>query len=597
VLVVPLLVALFVLRDPHWLALHDLVQIEMRVRDVSGGHPPLLGLGGRIDGHGQTGSHPGPVSFYALWPVYQLLGADGWALQAAAVTLVAVASGLAVWIAHRRGGLPFALAATGVLALLLRGYGAELLSSAWNPHAPVVWWIVFVLAVWSVLGDDVRLLPVAAFAGVYCAQTHLPYVVPVAGLGALTAAVLATRVWRGRRAEPVDGDDDPAGGPGPAAVARRGDDAAGRRRVLVWGGIAAGILVVLLAPPAIEQSTNSPGNVTIIVESFRHPTQERVSKGEALDVWLEHLDLAALARRDTNDVTSTLDKRLRLGARLPGLLLLAVWAGAAAVAWRRRDGALLRLHLVLAVAEALTLLAVSRILGLVWPYLVFSAWGTTALVVLAVGWTFLSRPAAAPTTGPADVQSQTAGPDDEPGTAPAPAAGPSAAPAGATVAPLRAPRPMLAGLAAATAVVSVAFTVDSAHTEMFDAELATAIDTLSGATAQRLAEDPAGCGDDCSYLVTFADPVHLVSPVFGLLLELEKRGYDVGADAEREVAVRSHRVIDLEDADAVIELAVGDMAIAGWRDRPGAEEIDRADPPGGEAPLAVFLVEPDAFER
>lgn len=183
-LVVPLLVALFVLRDPHWLALHDLAPIEMRVRDISGGHPPLLGLGGRIEGYGQIGSHPGPVSFYALWPVYQLLGADGWALQAAAATLVAVASGLAVWIAHRRGGLPFALAATGVLALLLRGYGAELLSSAWNPHVPVVWWFVFVLAVWSVLCDDVRLLPVVAFAGLYCAETHLPYVAPVAGLGA-----------------------------------------------------------------------------------------------------------------------------------------------------------------------------------------------------------------------------------------------------------------------------------------------------------------------------------------------------------------------------------------------------------------------------
>ena len=559
-LVVPLLVALFVLRDPHWLALHDLAPIEMRVRDISGGHPPLLGLGGRIDGYGRTGSHPGPVSFYALWPVYELLGADGWALQAAAMTLVALASGLAVWIAHRRGGLPFALAATAALALLLRGYGAELLSSAWNPHVPVVWWVVFVLAVWSVLCGDVRLLPVAVFAGVYCAETHLPYVVPVAGLGALTAGVLAARLWRGRA-----GGEEPSGTDADAGVAAEDPTPAGdRRRVLVWGGIAAGLLVVLLAPPLIEQATNDPGNVTIIVESFRHPTQERVSKGEALDVWLEHLDVTKLVRRDTDDVMSTLDKRLRLGARLPGLVLLAAWAGAAAVAWRRRDGVLLRLHLVLAAAEALTLLALSRILGPVWPYLVFSAWGTTALVVLAFVWTFLSQPAAP-------------------------------APAGTTVAPLRAPRPMVAGLAAVTVVLGVAFTVDSAHAEMFDAELATAIDTVSAETAGRLADDPAGCGDDCRYMVTFTDPVHLVSPVFGLLLELEKRGYDVGADAEREVAVRSHRVVDLDEADAVILLTVGEEAIAGWTGKAGAEEVARVDPPGEEEPLAVFLVEPDAF--
>ncbi len=71
----PLLVALVALRRPHWYPMLDMAQTEIRVRDVSGGHPPLIGLAGRIGPFGPDGgSHPGPMSFYALWPVWKLFG-------------------------------------------------------------------------------------------------------------------------------------------------------------------------------------------------------------------------------------------------------------------------------------------------------------------------------------------------------------------------------------------------------------------------------------------------------------------------------------------------------------------------------------------
>ena len=96
----PLIVALFVLRRPHWYPLLDMAQTELRVRDVTSGHPPLIGLAGRIGPFGPNGgSHPGPLSFYALWPVWKLFGGSSYGLFASDVALDIVAIGLSLWMA------------------------------------------------------------------------------------------------------------------------------------------------------------------------------------------------------------------------------------------------------------------------------------------------------------------------------------------------------------------------------------------------------------------------------------------------------------------------------------------------------------------
>src|SRR5437660_11861356 len=76
VLSIPLVIALVVLHQPRWYPLLDWAQTEIRVRDVISSHPPLIGLAGRIGPVGVNGgSHPGPLSFYALWPFWRLVGA------------------------------------------------------------------------------------------------------------------------------------------------------------------------------------------------------------------------------------------------------------------------------------------------------------------------------------------------------------------------------------------------------------------------------------------------------------------------------------------------------------------------------------------
>src|SRR5262245_27807501 len=102
VVATPVVIATDAVRTTRWYHIDDLSQIEMRVRDVCVSHPPLIGLGGRIFGLDTQGSHPGPISFYLLAPVYRVLGSSSWALQASAAALDLVLIAAIVWVAHRR---------------------------------------------------------------------------------------------------------------------------------------------------------------------------------------------------------------------------------------------------------------------------------------------------------------------------------------------------------------------------------------------------------------------------------------------------------------------------------------------------------------
>jgi hypothetical protein len=509
---VPLFVALAVLREPRWFTFVDLAQIELRVRDVASTNPPLLGLGGRIRGLGVQGSHPGPLGFYALWPVYQLFGADGWALQVSGVAVNIAAVGLAVWVGHRRGGWTFAVAVAAMYALLMRGFGGVVLAEPWNPHIPVLWWPVFLLAVWAVVCDDLPMLPLAVVAGSICAQTHLPYVGLIGGLGAATAALVAVTWWRRR------------------------DDPVSRRRSLRWIGLAGGLLVLLWLPPLIEQLTNRPGNAEVIVDDLRHPWDDRVAFGTATELWLSHFDV--------EELLST--RRLIFDNQRGGVVVLALWAGAVVLAWRRRQANLLRLHSVLGVAAGLGLVSMSRLFGPMWNYLMFWAWGTTAVVVMASVWTYLAAPV-----------------EDGAGRS--------------TVTPLRWLRLGVGLLGLAALWLTALFSVSAADTEMPAPEVSDAVRLLAADTDRALAEDPVGCGDDCRYLV-LAGGEYMGGLGDGLRMALERQGYDARFPIHEELAVRSRRVIDPSDADAVIEVPVGVAAIERLRAEGGARELAYAQP-------------------
>ena len=69
---VPVVVALVALARPTWFPTGDMAQAELHVRGFWS-HPPLVGAAGRIDDDaGVQGSHPGPLLWLAMWPIYAL---------------------------------------------------------------------------------------------------------------------------------------------------------------------------------------------------------------------------------------------------------------------------------------------------------------------------------------------------------------------------------------------------------------------------------------------------------------------------------------------------------------------------------------------
>ena len=517
VLAIPNVIATVAVRTPRWYPLVDLAQIEMRVRDVGFSHPPLIGLGGRIFGLRSQGSHPGPASFFLLAPVYRLLGSSAWALHVSAAALNIAALAGTVWATHRRWGLRGALLMAAGLALLMRMYGTTVLLYPWNPYLPVLFWALFLVCVWGVLCDDVALLPVAVLAGCLCAQTHIPYLGLAGGMGALVAGALVVRYRHTR------------------------DDAPARRRLVRWTAASLALGLVLWAPVFIEQVGGDPGNLAVIIDSFRNPSDQPVGASAAWRLLTQHLDVFRLFEGE----------RFTPAPQGPGIALLVVWALSAVVAVRSRDRTLVKLHIVVAAALALGFVTISRIFGVTWFYLTLWAFGTATLTLFAVV-------ATAAKAGAAYLARR-----------------PDMARFARFARFVHAP---LAALGVAVLVPTVLLARAAPGTEDVDADESNQLGEVVQPTVEAI-EDGTVAGDgDGTYLITWVDPVNLGGQGLGLLLELERRGYDARTTDTLELSVRDHRVTTPEEADAEIHLAAGLPAIDGARAHPGAQQIAFQDP-------------------
>jgi hypothetical protein len=514
---IPLAVALAVLYHPRLYPVLDIAQTELLVRDVGTAHPPVVGLSSRLNAFGVRGSHPGPISFWALWPFYGLFGASSWSLQAASASLHLLAIGTAVWIGHRRGGLAGALGVAVVLVLLAKAYGADRLVDGWVANLPVLWWVVFLLAVWSLVCGDVPMLPVALLAGSFAMQTHISYLGLVPGIGAVALGVVAWRALRPPR-EPT-----------------------AWRRVAVFAVPSGVLLGVLWIPTLVDQLVHAPGNLSIIRESFANPADAQAGVGwGAVELWLAHLNPWRLL----TNIEDHAQSRAFTGPWFAGAVTLAVWAGAAVSAVRDRRRDLVALHLVVGLALVLGLVSICQIYGPVWSYLLLWSWGTTTLLVLATAWTIV----------PAVARRLPAGWRER---------GPLA-------------------LAGAGLVVVAAFTYDAAHADGLDSSIAETdgLGAVLADTAPALRSgDIPGTGPDGRYLLRW-DESSVGSGAMGveMLLQLEHRGFDIGAPAHHGAEVGRGRVRTVEEATATIDYVVGTEAISRWRSRPDAVEVAHTDP-------------------
>jgi hypothetical protein len=502
VLSVPMVVMAVALLGKGWNPVLDLAMTEFRVRDVGGSHSPLIGLPGRIGRFPDQGSHPGPASFYLLAVVYRVLGSTAWGLLVGMIALNIVAIGLLLWIAGRRGGTPLVLVAAVAVAVLQRGYGTEVLEQPWNPYLPVLFWAVVLLAVWSVLVGDTVLLVVVAGSGSLCAQTHVPYLPLSLGMTAVAFAGAGWQWWR----QPDQR---------PRVV-----------RASVWSVAVAGVMWL---PVLIDQLKNDPGNVRMLVRHFSSPPADEpvVGLGEGVRLVLRHLDVVRVARLALHGDEYFVRAGYRLdGGVAVGIAVLALWAASVVLAWRLRHRALMALHTVVAASLLFASASISRIFGKVWYYLTLWLWGTTVLLVVAtlatvVVW-WRQRHAAS--------GSQT-----------------------------RARSPIGAMLLALVGAASVAaFTVDAARADVPEAHLSDTLAALVPQTVAALEADVGGsAGTYGRYTVTYADSYYFGSQSYGLVSELERRGFDVGMPNTWRVPVTAHRVVLEIDATTQLRLVTG----------------------------------------
>ncbi len=516
-LCVPLVVALAGLRRPVWTPVLDLAMTELRVRDVGGPHTPLVGLPGRIGSLDAPGSHPGPLSFYALALPYRVLGSTAWALQVATVVIHAVGVGATLWLADRRGGRILVAGVATLLALLMAAYGGGALTEPWNPYLPLLWWVVVLLAAWSVLAGDLPALPLLVAAASFCAQTHVPYLGLCLGVGAVAVA-------------------------GAVVAARRDPSARGPARRWILGALGLGVLLWL--PPTAEQLTSDPGNQRVLIEHFTDPSEDPVGLRSGAELALERLDVVHLVRAAIEGPGWLItDAEGHVPSAPRGAVVLGAWLVAVAVAARRRDRDLLVVHLVLAAASALMALAIGRIFGTVWYYLTLWGWAIGALMAGVTLWTV-----AGVVSERWDAHRRS-----------------------------RAVQWTTLGLAALALAVAARFAVAAGDTPHADERVAAGVATVADDVADAVrAGEGATDGPDGTYLVTWTDPVHIGSQGYGLLSELERRGLDVGVEESRRVPATEHRVLEPGEPTARIHLTTG-TAIDRYRSLPDAVELAYAD--------------------
>lgn len=511
----PLIVAAIVLAWRPWAPTLDMAMTELRLRDVGGRNTPLIGLPGRIGEFPDQGSHPGPWSFYLLAPFWWVSGGRAWGMELGSAVLNACTLGVALWLGSRLHRTYGVLLVAAVAAVAVRGYGLSVLTHPWNPYFPVLVWLVVVLATWLVVRGDHRILPIVVVGSSLAAQTHIPYLLN----GIAMCALAFGAVWWHRRSLPSDDDRE-----------RR----ASTRSLLI--GLGAG--AALWIPPLVDQLVRDPGNVRMIAEHFLgEPTEERIAPIDAVWVFFRHLDAFAAVP----DLFTHADAFVHRSG-LPGgnggwggMILFGAWGASAWWAWRRRHRTLTALNVVIAVALVVQLVSISRIFGKVWFYLTLWAWGTTLLVVVSTLWAVY----------------------------------------------LAASGRLRRGIGVGLAATAVGFTAVSlgatATLEVPDPQLSGPLRTvLPDTTAAIDAGVGPAAGPDATYVVFWQDALFIGAQGYGLVNELERRGYDVGVHDTWRVPVTRHRVLPFGAYDGEIHLVTGKF-IDEWRGRDGSVEVAYTD--------------------
>lgn len=505
---VPAVVAAIATTRQPWYPVSDNAVLELRALDVFGDLP----LTGAYSRYGYD--HPGPAEMYLLALPVRWFGPTG--MLWASALLAAMSTSASVWVAARRGGLLLAAIVCAAVVVLERSLGGEL-ASPWNPLVPLLPFLLLVLLVWSVTCDDWWALPPAVAAASFCAQAHLAYLPFAVVLCGIAVAWCALRWWQARkrrrervRATPDDVVDE-------ETVSRPS------WTVLV---VAAAVGLVLWLPPLVDQ-VSGDANLTTIARHLAggEPPQAGsfadISSGgldQALGVVALEIGLPA-PWLGADEPVSAFTGQVEGASPWRLVPVVVLFAVAAVWAWRRRSIDALKLQALTGVLAVLALVAVSRIDGGIFDYLVHWTWVIGALVVVASLWCLL-----------ADLGSSTA----------------------------RAATVVRWTAVAVAAVLGVASAIALRDATPPQPEMSTTM-------VEVLPEIEAALGDPTrgSVLVSTAADFGTVSLHGGVVAELARRGYDVRVanDARQRLVYPSRTIGEGESVANELILAPGDPGL------------------------------------
>jgi hypothetical protein len=348
-----------------WSPVSDWALLELQVRAVGGAHTPLVGVYSRFGWN-----HPGPWPLWLLAVPYRLGGSSAAGLLVGAVVVKGAAVVGVARVAWRRGGLPLTLVTLVAVALLLHSLGVGVLMDPWNPWlaAPAFAWFVFLA--WDLACGHRWSAAVALGVGSFAVQAHLGVGLPIVVLGLV--AVLVLRLGPGWNVEASSGPS--------------------------WSRVGLASLVVavvLWAPTVIQQATDEPGNVRQVATFFlgdgdRDARDFFGSPAEPLGV---DEGLAVLAREtvgwapwvggpEPRTILGSVGGRSPLTLVVPVALVVAT----ALVGRRLRRADLVAAAAIGAAALLAAALALTRVLGQPFDYLVRWTWPIALFLHVVAAW-------------------------------------------------------------------------------------------------------------------------------------------------------------------------------------------------------------------
>ena len=501
-LLLPVGAVLISMIGSHWHAVADYVFEVINIDDVGTSDTPVVGAYSRFGF-----DHPGPLLWWVLAPFHWIAGNTGILFGTGVLNGAAIVG--SVFVARRRGGVAFSVVIAVIILLLLQGMGTDLLIDPWNPWIPVLPFLAYVLLAWSIAERDFAMLPWLVGVGSFVVQSHIGYLPLVLGL-AVVAAVLA----------------------------RTHHDAVEPGALKRWAKVSGIVAIACWIAPVVQQFTGNPGNLGEIFEYFRDPKESALGWAWAFRVMGTELGFpgAWVTGEDTGP-TGLVDDS---GSGFLALIVLAVAAGLAAVAWRRGERRAARFSVFAVCGAMFGLIAGSRVTGITGPYVVRWWFVLAAMVYASIAWSAWSMTAnwwRAQSTGI-----------------------------------VRAGRIAIGIL---VGVFSLVTAVNAVPARVPVEDVSEVIGGLRPQLVEALSRDD-------SYLVTWIDARTLGDAGTGVFLALREEGFDAHLRQAHAKTVGGDRAAEPEDVDAVV-LVVSDYSLLdGWQVPVGAIEIAHYDPLSAE---------------